>query len=425
MDANGYYIYLPAIFIYQDLKHLSFVYQMPEQFDRKYFLYKTETGGLLSKYSPGLAILELPFFAVAHLSAPLFGFEANGYTPPYRLAVALSTIFYTILGLWILASTLAQWYNNKTVFWTIFALFLATNIFFFSNLQAGLTHNYLFFLFSSALAFGLDWLKKGNLWSFFGACCCIGFAALIRPTEVLMGLVIVALAIQRWFLSGHKSGISDYAKTLATGALGFGIGVLPLLLYWKFATGNWIAYTYEQEGFNFDKPAQIWLGLFGFRKGWIIYTPLVALCIWAIPSFLKAKRIPGLGLAMGLYIPLNIFIVLSWWCWWYGGGFGQRALIPIFVLLAFPLAELFEANLNKALKFNLLTLFIGSLSFLNLFQSYQYQQQIIHMDGMTWPAYKYVFGKARLSDEEKKHIKTLMEYGSYDERGKKLSEYFK
>ena len=52
MDANGYYIYLPAIFIYHDLENLGFVDQMPEQFDRKYFLYRNQGGGYLSNYAP-------------------------------------------------------------------------------------------------------------------------------------------------------------------------------------------------------------------------------------------------------------------------------------------------------------------------------------------------------------------------------------
>lgn len=423
MDANGYYIYLPALFVYHDMANLHFVEGMPEQFDRKYFLYKNGRGGYLNKYSPGIAILEIPFFLAAHLMAPSFGYEQSGYSPPYRFAIAISTIFFTCLAFWILAIILSRYFSSLVVLSTIILLFLGTNIFFYSVLQAGVTHNYLLFIFCLMLLFLDNWCR-GKGWQYFAyACACVGFSALIRPTEVLTGLVPIGFLFQGWKNVGFRfSQLSHYVKELAGGLVAFLIFIFPIFLFWKFATGSWIAYTYEQEGFYFDRPSQIWYGLFGFRKGWFVYTPMAALAMSGLFLLYRDQRFKGTFSAILWYLPFNIFIVLSWYCWWYGGCFGQRAFIPVFGLLAFPLALVLE----KAVRARIFV-YTCAISFLvlNIFQSFQYQRQIIHMDAMTLSSYAYVFGKWKLSDEEVRKRNLLLDYPDYLQRGKKLNEYFR
>lgn len=423
MDANGYYIFLPAIFIYHDLKNLAFVNSMPEQFDRKYFLYPNIHGGYLSKYAPGTALLQLPFFFAAHLLAPAFHQPSDGYSPPYRLAVALSTIFYSWLSFLFLRKLLLRYFQDRTSTIALIFLALGTNAFFYGILQAGLVHNYLLCVFSLMLLC-LDTWQKSSGWKYFAAACaCVGFMTCIRPTEALTGLVPIAYFLHRWKQNLFR--LEHFTKqfpAIAGGVFAFILGISPVLLYWKFATGQWIAYTYEQEGFYFDRPWQIWYGLFGFRKGWFIYTPMAGLALFGLLQIRKDPRFASAIAALAAYLPLNMFLVLSWYCWWYGGCFGQRAFIPVMALLCLPLAALLESILKQA-KFLLLIPMM--LTILNLFQSFQYQRQILHMDAMTWEAYVYVFGKWKLSDNEKKEVKGLLDPPDYSERGKKLNEYFR
>ncbi len=422
MDANGYYIYLPAIFIYHDLENLGFVDQMPEQFDRKYFLYRNQGGGYLSKYAPGTAILELPFFLAGHFLAPVLGYEQTGYSPPYRLAIAISTLFFTCLAFWILAHILARYFSRGVVFATVILLLLGTNVFFYGVLQAGVTHNYLLFVFCLMLYFLDNWWREEK-WQFFAfACACVGFSACIRPTEILFGLVPIGFLFLRWKQSGFSvQKLIQFGKEIFSGILAFGIFIFPIFLFWKFATGSWVAYTYEQEGFYFDRPSQIWYGLFGFRKGWFIYTPLAAMAFLGLPFLAVKENLKPYFSAILWYLPINIFIVLSWYCWWYGGCFGLRAFIPTLGILAFPLALL----LQEVRKFRIgLIAFVLFFLLLNIFQSFQYQRQIMHMDAMTWKSYSFIFGKWKLSDEEKKKRDALLDYPDYLQRGKKLDEYF-
>jgi hypothetical protein len=83
-----------------------------------------------------------------------------------------------------------------------------------------------------------------------------------------------------------------------------------------------------------------------------------------------------------------MYIVFSWWSWWYGGGFGQRALIESYTLLALPMTAFITWALEKKwflyLPFYLLA---GWFIFLNIFQTRQYYWGSIHWEGMTREAY--------------------------------------
>jgi len=423
MDANGYYIFLPAIFIYHDLENLAFVNQMPEQFDRKYFLYANTTGGYMTKYSPGLAILELPFFAIAHVSAKAFGWESSGYSPPYRLAMGIASIFYSCVGLWFLSKVLLRYFNPAPVLITIALILFGTNLFYTTIMQSATTHNHVFMILAFLLFFIDRWYESQKPTDFAMAAFFAGYAALIRPTEALVVLIPVGYFFQYWKSQKFSFNfLIAQSKSIALAVIGFLVCLIPVLLYWKFATGNWVAYTYEQEGFYFDRPWQIWYGLFGFRKGWFIYTPLLLMAAYGFFLMRKDHRFSAFRSAFWWYLPFNLYIVLSWYGWWYGGCFGNRALVPALTLAAFPVAYLF--NNPRVMKLPLV-LIAAFIVFLNVFQTFQYQQKVMHMDAMTWRSYVFIIGKWKLSDEEKKHMETLLDHPDYGQRGKKLDEYFK
>jgi hypothetical protein len=89
---------------------------------------------------------------------------------------------------------------------------------------------------------------------------------------------------------------------------------------------------------------------------------------------------------------LNIYIVSSWWCWWYGGSFGLRAFIDMYALWAFPLAVMMEKILafKNTIRYSFLSL-ISLFILLNLFQSVQYWRGALHWDGMNYALYKSQF----------------------------------
>jgi hypothetical protein len=167
--------------------------------------------------------------------------------------------------------------------------------------------------------------------------------------------------------------------------------VLPQLLFWKIQSGSWLYYSYNDEGFFFSQPS-ILKGLFSFRKGWFIYTPIMIFALFGFYALFKKYR--WIGLSISIAFVLFMYVTFSWWCWWYGGGFGARTMIDFYPYLALGLAAMFSVILKKNLLVKLVAglLILGAIK-LNTFQTNQYHLSMIHWDSMTYEAYKSVFMK--------------------------------
>ena len=176
---------------------------------------------------------------------------------------------------------------------------------------------------------------------------------------------------------------------------------VPQLIYWKEMTGQWLYFSYgSDERFFFADPAII-QGLFSWRKGLFLYTPLMIMAFAGIIALWK-RRSPH-ALPVTLFVPLNIYIIFSWWCWWYGGGFGQRAFIDSYVLMAVATAALLTPGMatrnTGEIKWTQRLTLAAFLLFtsLGILQNIQYYNGAIHWDSMTREAYLDSFGRLKPS----------------------------
>ena len=91
---------------------------------------------------------------------------------------------------------------------------------------------------------------------------------------------------------------------------------------------------------------------------------------------------------------ISIYIIFSWWCWWYGGGFSARALIEYYVIMSLPLGAFCANILQKKLIFKTVTAVVLSfIIWLNLFQQQQYRTSLLHYDSMSKQVYWAIWGK--------------------------------
>jgi len=175
---------------------------------------------------------------------------------------------------------------------------------------------------------------------------------------------------------------------------------LPQLLYWKSVTGTWLYYSYgTNERFFFDNPHLLSV-LFGFRKGWLIYTPVMIFALIGIGMLWKNNK--KYFYPTVLFLITNIYVVSCWWCWWYGGGFGMRALIECYAVLAIPLATFLTWMVKQKLpaKIPLLIIFVA-ITTLSVFHTFRYHFGTIHYDAMTKEAYFHSFWRVRSNKEFK------------------------
>ena len=296
-----------------------------------------------------------------------------------------------MLGLWLLQKLLSNYYNKYVVAIVIVVISIGTNFYnYASNNDLLMSHVYSFFLFAFFLNLVVSWFKQPRILTAIFLGLVLGLIALVRPTNIIIGLALIFYGVNNW--SELKMRFSFYLKHFLQVIiiLFFAIIVwVPQMIYWKMQVGSYLYFSYAGESFFWNNP-HIFEILFGFRKGLFIYTPLIILSYFGIIFYFKQLKLWRLTLIT--FIPLNIYIMSCWWCWWYGGSFGQRPMIDSFPLLAIPMAELINTILNKSKWFIApLALIFSFFIYLNIFQSFQYEKGLIHYDSMSKEAYFKIF----------------------------------
>lgn len=408
-DVFGYYLYLPALFIHNDLglKDISWVHQMVEQYQTTATLYQVTAlpdGGWVMKYSSGIALLNLPAFLIAHFYSYLAGYKSDGFSAPYQLAWAISGLVYTAIGLWIMRRILLRYFSDSITSVLLLLLVLATNYFQLTAFDGYLSHNYLFTVYTFILWYTIKWHEKPNIKYALGLGISLGLAILSRPNEMVALLLPVLWNIynRESFQAKVLLFKKHFPHLLVAGFSLALIGSLQLL-YWKYTTGSWLYYSYNNagEGFDFTHPYILQV-LFSFRKGWLIYTPVMA---FALAGFLILyKRNKALFVPLLVYFIVNLYIISSWTCWWYAGGsYSQRALLSSYVILLLPMGYMIDYLLNRQKLIRVL--FIGLLSLLlilNLFQTWQWVHGIIDGTRMSKAYYFAVFAKTHATEVDQK-----------------------
>lgn len=389
-DVISYYSYLPAALIFHDLS-FSFIDIDPAFFKGKIYNNKTQDGGHYQKMTMGLAILYLPFFVLGHLTAWITDAPMHGYSPPYKFFLLFGALFYVVTAAFVLRKILLRNVNEKVTAWVLFALLLGTNLFFYSTQESAMSHAYNFSLIVFFVALSISWYQLPGIKNTILLGLVYGLISLIRPTNAL--IIIFFLLYDINSIKDRMLLLFRSWKFILLMVLATFIVVFPQMLFWKYNTGNWFFYSYGREGFFFDNP-QILRGLFSYRKGWLVYTPVMIFALMGL--FLLRKNFKAFSIAIWVFVPLNLWVIFSWWDWTYGGSFGARPLIDTYSLMGFGLASwLSYLSKKKRLIYLAMQFLILVLAGWNLFQTAQYKYGAIHFAEMSRAAYWHNFGKLR------------------------------
>lgn len=380
-DVKGYYAYLPPLF------------SVEPRLERENIV---NCGGdcYVNKMSVGLSLLYFPFFILGHIWALIHsGMPANGYSEPYQICLGFSGIFAFMISFLILDHFLGRYFKSTIRYISILTILFGTNLLYYTFAEPMMPHVFNFMLMALFMELTIRWHKQPNCKHsvFLGIIC--GLISLIRPSNTIFGILFLLYNVAsfkdlrlKWIFY-----VKEY-KSIFLLVLSAVLIWLPQMFYWYQKTGSLLFYSYGAESFFFLSP-KIGLGLFSFTKGWFVYTPM-AFFILLFSIFIplpKEWRISFL-----VFIPSFTYLVLSWWNWWYGGSFGHRAFIDILPVLIFLLANLLS-KIKMYTQAIFLTL-IGFCLLLNLFQTWQYSNYIIHYEGMNYKTYFMVFGKTQKVD---------------------------
>lgn len=375
-DGAGYFVYLPASFYYDFDAHA-----FPDDIEAQMGLGFTlqADGKVFTKYTYGVALMQLPVYALIDGWVRLRETHLlpKGFTVSHQRTALVAPVLWLLLGFWWLLQWLQRRFQASVVRWVVTALFLGSHLFYYVVDSGAMSHVYSFALFAGLLLL-LDGIENSpKAIKIYGRYVLVGFVAglilVIRPTNAIFVLFVFFANAAGWQSLGQKFLFWMNGSRIALLLLGLGLAFLPQLLYWKYLSGSWIYYSYQQEGFYWLKPALAKF-LFAPAGGLFLYAPVYWL---AIPGWwFWYKSQPYASFWALLFFLGSIYVFSCWHSWNYGGSFGARPLVEYLVLTAPAFAHYVKACLAAELRWRrfglllLLLLVLWNLKFSLSFNKY-------------------------------------------------------
>lgn len=394
-DGACYYGYLPQWFIYHT-DNFEFISEIDKKYPKESYednYFQLQQGKFTNKYFCGTALVCSPFFGIGHIHAKLAGADQDGYSWPYILWINLGSITYGVLGMLALILIGFQLrFKPAAIYLTATAIAVGTNLFYYVTVEIPYSHVFCFAANTWAFYSFLRWKDSAKIrWklTFFVL---IGLALIIRPTNILV------VALLPFVFSGFgafwvwlKAEFTQRKWSTCMGIVLF-LGVVSIQFFSNYQqTGDFTFNNYQKEGFDNWADPYFWNVLFGFNKGMFVYSPVLLLMIPGMFLFFRYNRYMAIG--FWLVFILTVYIISAWWCWWYGGSFGLRALTDFYGIYALALMVFLNYLPAWGRGVSLLVIALGIYVF-QVFDT-QFKNNIIRYDGMDYNQFRYVFLKTQ------------------------------
>lgn len=307
----------------------------------------TPAGLIVNKYPVGMALLETPGLLLGHGIALVVGaWPTNGASAPYQLSVTLSLAVFYLYSIYLLYLA-ARRFGAPAPAAGLFcsAMLVATNLWHYVVKEPAMAHGAGLALCCVVLFLLSGWPSR---WEEIGSGSLIlvgvsaGMLFLVRNTNMVLAPILATLVFR-------GRSVAPRPVFLMTASALVVASLQPLALYSLWGEPRLLPYPAESF-------AGGWSGVLGTlvsdRHGLFVYHPwyvvLLGLCLAALfDSSLRA-------LAAGSVASFVLLVLVngSWWCWWFGDSFGNRAFIeslPCLTLISalrFPRLALRRASVQ-------------------------------------------------------------------------------
>lgn len=353
-DGVGYYAYLRAPIIEHSLNfendyrsaNASFRGPRLDENGNLKSELRTPTGHLENHFTVGPAILWSPFFLTAHggvLLARAFGSSvaADGFSSPYRLAMAVATAFYGFLGL-LLAFRLARQYVDP---WS--ALFATVAIWWASSLPVYMYFNpsWSHALSAFVVAFFLcTWhetrAKRSTLqWLLLGAW--TGLMLDVYYPNAMVVVVLLVEAVRQYAAAFRGPGSATPRLLRLVGnqllyALAAVVCFLPTFIVHRIVYGDALESGYiPLRNWLWRSPVLLSV-LFSPNHGLLSWTPILFLSVLGLAIFWRRNPAVGGPFAAAA---LAFYLFIACYPDWAGiSSYGNRFFVSLTILFVLGLA---------------------------------------------------------------------------------------
>lgn len=347
-DKSGYYIYLPIWFNYGvDSADMP---ELVRQRTRERFENELAPGKTFTKFSSGVALMLSPFYAAANFRHQVFGrVHANPISVNYRSYTNFGTALYITLAFLCLFLLLRKRFGDGPALLSILFIYFGTSLRYYTEDESLMSHVYSFCLFAWSWFFlekALLTRKKTGLilFALFAS-----WAVLIRPTNIIGIPLVLSLAIP---LSSWKTEFPFLLRSSLWLLIPAFLIWIPQLVYWKMTTGNWLVYSYLDEGFHRWKDPAFNEQWFAANSGILAYTPAFILVPLGLAGLVWKQGKQHAPLLISFLLCVYLFAI--WWAKGFGTcNFGYRPMVEFTALwimgIAWAISEL--TKLRTGLQF--------------------------------------------------------------------------
>ncbi len=415
-DVLGYYLPLPATFIHDQpmLDDITWIKTINEKENLTATLYQiseNDKGEPMYVFLFGMALLFLPFFFLGHGIAAFTDNPMNGFSAPYQYAMVIGAVFYTIIGLIYFRKILRHFFSEQLSALIMLIIVFGTNYIHHLTLHDLETVNILFMMMCILVWNTIKWHEGQKLKNMLAIGICIALVTLVKPSEAIIALVPLL-----WNVTSFKTLKEKMAllllnkKSLFIVIIVVLLMVLPQMLYWHAKTGHFIYDSYKNPGVGLDIfSPHIFNVLFSYRKGWMIYTPVMLFALWGFYFLYKNNK--NIFYSILIYFLISFYIICSWSYWYYGAAFSCRPVITIYPLLAICLGYfiLFIQQQRAFIK-NTFALVVILCIFLNQFQWWQLKNYILDPYRTTEEYYWATFLETSVDDSDKELLSVYRDF---------------
>jgi hypothetical protein len=357
-DGVGYYAYARAPLIEHSLDFTR-DYQLANESFREARCdengqpkseYRTPTGHLDNHFSVGPAMLWSPFLLLAHsgvLLARVFGSKvsADGFSAPYRYAMALGTGLYGFLALFLSFRLARKYVGHLWSFVATVAIWWASSLPVYMYFNPSWSHAHSAFIVALFLWYW-DATREGRSlaeWLLLGMI--VGLMLDIYYANLMLVSVLVVEALEQY---GHIPDLGRSASRsflqLFSRHLLFGIVVCAVMIP-TFAS-RWIVYGGPFESGYVSIRNFLWRSpvffsvLFSSNHGLLSWTPVLGLAILGL--FFFTFRLPKVGIPFFTAM-MAFYLFISFYPDWAGiSSYGNRFFVSLTPLFVLGLAYLLE-----------------------------------------------------------------------------------
>jgi hypothetical protein len=350
-DGVGYYAYARALLIGHNLRfeedyraaNLSFRENCLAENGEVRPKFYTATRHLENHFSVGPAMLWGPFLLVAHggvLLARALGstVAADGYSAPYRLAMALGTAFYAFLGLWLSFRLAREYVAEGWALVGTLGIWWASSLPVYAYFNPSWSHAHSAFACALFLWYWHLTREARTPLQWF----LLGLAAGLMINVYYLNAVFLLMpaleGLGAYWRYGREApaALSSAWRLALRHALFLATILVALLPTWitrRIIYGNLFESGYVPlRQWNWTKPA-LWSVLFSSDHGLLSWTPILLFACAGI--FIFGKREPRVGVPL-VASALGFYYAIAAYPTWDGlSSFGNRffvSLTPLFVL---------------------------------------------------------------------------------------------